>query len=85
MYAQRRDDYGIENGTLLDGSEVCVMASPSTKQYGIYSFWAGLALAVLFAILAVADDSNRPAYIGAMVVCIAAGLAGLMIARRSTT
>lgn len=61
------------------------MASPSQKQYGIYSFWTGLVLAVLFAILSVADDSNRPAYIGAMIVCIIAGLAGLIIARRSAT
>ena len=60
-------------------------STPAQKQYGMYSFFAGLVLAIIFAVLAFADDSNRTAYIGAMILCIIAGLAGLMIARRAST
>jgi hypothetical protein len=60
------------------------MASPTRKQFGIYGFWTGLALACLFGILASVDESNRPGYIGAMILCIFAGLVGLFYARSAT-
>ena len=61
------------------------MASPSRKQYGMYSFFTGLVLAVLFLILTFADESNRAGYIPAMIACIVAAIAGLIIARTATT
>jgi hypothetical protein len=85
VYDQRRSAYRIDNDMPLDGERGNVMASPSRKQYGIYSFWAGLVLAVLFAVLTFADESNRAGYIPAMIVCIVAAIAGLIISRTATT
>lgn len=44
--------------------------------YWCGSFFVGLALAILFGILAGVDESNRPAYIGAAVTCAVAGIVG---------
>lgn len=48
------------------------------KQYGFTQTAAGAALAILFAILAASTGNG--VYWGAMGVCIAAGVAGLIIA-----
>jgi len=61
------------------------MASPSRKQYGIYSFWTGLVLAALFLVLTFVDESNRAGYIPAMIACLVAAAAGLIISRTATT
>ena len=49
------------------------------KKYGYYSALTGLVLAILFAILAGVDASNRGGYIGALVACVVAGGVGLVI------
>lgn len=44
--------------------------------YWCASFFVGLALAILFGILAGTDENNRTAYIAAAVVCAIAGVVG---------
>lgn len=44
--------------------------------YWCGSFFVGVALAILFGILAGTDENNRTAYIAAAVVCAIAGVVG---------
>ena len=48
------------------------------KTYFCGSLIAGIVLAILFGILAGIDEGNRPAYIGAAVVCGVAAIVGLI-------
>lgn len=47
-----------------------------TLTYLAASFFVGLALAVLFGILAAVDEGNRGAYVAALIASLLAGLAG---------